>query len=467
MLLIGLLGLLWQAGFGLQVLGVGLPGASCPEDANGASATVSHAMVQRLWLLIVSTMGAKRTYPRLPPRVRAGGDHATQGRSLSQRLLPVLTGITALTICPIIVVASPPSRQSRVPAALTTLIEDYRHGDAAVALAEFMRWDAKRMAVEYEAWDSRRIAAKRFLPADADTAEIAALVMLNTEAAVGLDEFGVTHPPASGTPSHYQAALRLMKLLAARSTDAEVRAFCRDWFVLATSLWLSARQCFQAASTADDALQTLGPDAQLFLAAGSVAEAQMGPFESRTEVEPACGEPWGSSLFTWHGLFMIHNRYREKALTWLQRAVALDPALAEAHLRLGRVFYWADRSSQAQRELERSIAVMSSVERPFVGYLAAIFLGQLHEEARRGEEAKRAYEQAIQFNARGHIAHLALGHLLLMSGATEEGWTRVRAAFGDRADATSPEADPWLNYRSAQLWQAPQRAHALEAWVRR
>lgn len=412
--------------------------------------------------LIIATMGAKSACPRPPHAVGAGRDHAAQDRPLLRWFRPVLTGITALTICVVIVLAAPPSRQSRAPATLTTLIEDYRHGDAAVALAEFMKWDAKRMAVEYEAWDSRRIAAKRFLPADADTAEIAALVMLNTEAAVELDEFGVTHSPASGTPSHYQAALRLMKILAARSTDAEVRAFCRDWFVLATSLWLSARQCFQAANTADDALQMLGPDAQLFLAAGSVAEAQMGPFENRTEV--GCGEPWGSSR---HGVFMIHDRYRDDAQTWLQRAVALDAVLAEAHLRLGRVFYWADRSSQAQHELERSIAVMTSVERPFVGYLAAIFLGQLHEEAHRVEEARRAYEQAIQFNARGHIAHLALGHLLLMSGATEEGWTRVRAAFGDTVDGTSHEADPWLNYRSAQLWQASQRAHALEAWVRR
>jgi tetratricopeptide (TPR) repeat protein len=376
-----------------------------------------------------------------------------------------LAGIIACTLCVVIVAAS--TRQSRAPASLTTLIEEYRHGDAALALAEFMKWDAKRMAVEYEAWDTQRVAAQRFLPAETDTPDIAALIMLNTAAAVEIGEFTAASRSAAFGAFHYQAALRSVKGLVPRASHAEVRAFCRDWFVLTTSLWLSARHCSQAATTAHDALQWLGPEAQLFLAAASVAEAQMGPFENGAELDPACGQQWGASTLTWHGGFLIHAPDRENAERWLQRAVALDPSLAEAHLRLGRVLFWADRPTYARRELERAIAAVASAERPFVGYLAALFLGQLHEEAHRVEEAMRAYEQAIRFNPRGRAAYLALGHLLLMSGPAEEGWARVRAAFGETGDVNSDELDPWLLYRHGQAWQASDRLHALEGWVRR
>ena len=363
---------------------------------------------------------------------------------------------------------------------LASVIEDYRHGDAERALAEFKRWDAKRMAVEYEAWDTRRVEGQRFLPAGADVLDVAALVMLHTLAAVDLNEFGISRGSVSGGQSHYLAALRLVTALARtksqpqaapppgqKGRNTELGVFCRRWYVFATTMWLSASQCSQAEKTAREGIATVGPEAELLLVAGSVAETQMGPFENGAAVEPSCGEQWGPSELSAHGTWLIHSRTRQNAQDFFERAVALDPALAEAHLRLGRVLYWADRPADAQRELERALAAMQNAERPFVGYLAALFLGQLHDEAARVGEARRAYEQAIQFDPRGRAAHLALGHLLLMAGATDEGWAQVRETFRDTVDAGDGEVDPWLNYRNAQLWQASERVQALEAWVRR
>ncbi len=347
------------------------------------------------------------------------------------------------------------------------------------ALAEFTTWDAKRVTLEYEAWDSQRVAAQRFLPAGTDTRDIATLVMLHTLAAMQLAEFNASAVPKRGTP-HYQSALRLIKALVTPqhslsvtpahgqwATDPELRRFCRDWYALAAALWLSARQCFQAARTAQEGLTLLGAHAELLLAAGSVAETQMGPFGDGTQLEPSCAEAWGQSEFSRRGLLLVHTRTRESAQDFLARAVQLDPSLAEAHLRLGRVLFWSGRLADAQRELERALTSMKEAEYPFVGYLAALFLGQLHEETHRVDEARRAYEQAIGFNRRSSAAHLALGHLLITSGAEDEGWAHVRAAFEDPRRDGSSENDPWVNYRNGQSWLTLQRVETLVAWVQR
>ena len=369
--------------------------------------------------------------------------------------------------------------QSRNFSDLAGLITAFRRGDAVNALAEFTTWDATRVAREYEAWDSQRIAGQRFLPAGTDTPDTATLVLLHTLAAMQSGEFRASSLARGGT-SHYQSALRLMKTLVpaqhlsrtdpARgkwATDPELHRFCRDWYTIATALWLSARQCFQAARTAQEGLTRLGTEADLLLAAGSVAESQMGPFEDGTQLEPSCAEAWGPSQFTRRGLLLIHTRSRETAQDFLERAVLFDSSLAEAHLRLGRVYFWADRQADAQRELERAVTSMNEAEHAFVGYLAALFLGQLHEEAHRIDEARTAYEQAITFNRGGSAAHIALGHLLLRSGADEEGWARVRAALDSPHQNGLAEIDPWVDYRNGQSWLTLRRVEALAAWVQR
>ena len=57
--------------------------------------------------------------------------------------------------------------------------------------------------------------------------------------------------------------------------------------------------------------------------------------------------------------------------------------------------------------------------------------------------------------------------VLIVSGAPDDGWGRVRQTFSDNIGAASDDVDPWLNYRNAQLWSASSRVRALEAWVRR
>jgi len=365
------------------------------------------------------------------------------------------------------------SIQSTSSATLDRLIEEYRHGDAAAAMEEFARWDAKRVEAALASWDTLR-AASTFELTQMHIRPIAALVMLHTSAALQRDMFGISgRVVPSGTPNHYQAAHRLVKMLADRAREESatglpaadrigVRTFCRNWFVLATAMWMSAWQCEKAADAAGSGLASLGDDAQLLLAAGSVAEVRA--VHERMALTGTCGSPW--SMTSNHGSFVTSKRTLDDARAFLQRALALDGSLAEARLHLGRVFYWGDSSDDAVRELERAIADAPDADRAFIGYLAALFLGRVHEEAHRGPEARRAYQRAIELNPRGYVAHLALGHLLIMSGQVDDGWASVRAAFGDQGNKTSGELDPWATYRDAQTWRAARLAREMDAWVR-
>jgi len=363
--------------------------------------------------------------------------------------------------------------QSSSSGSLDRLIEQYRQGDAGAAMEEFARWDAPRVEAAVASWDTWLAATRGELTAK-HVRPIAALVMLHTSAAIQQSTFAMGgRAGAAGRPRHYQAAHRLVKVLADRARDegaaglpaadrAGIRQFCRDWFVLAAALWMSAWECDQAAGVADSGLASLGDDPQLLLAAGSVAEARA--VRERTLLAGACTPPW--PMTSLHGTFMTSKRTLEDAQVFLQRGVALDPALAEARLHLGRVFYWGDNAADAARELERAIADAPELDRGYIGYLAALFLGQLHEEAHRGPEARRAYERAHQLNPRGYVARLALGHLLIMAGQVEEGWANVRASVGGRETRTDVDLDPWAMYRDAQRWRAARLGREMDAWVR-
>jgi len=355
---------------------------------------------------------------------------------------------------------------------LDRVIAQYRHGDADAAVAEFLSWDAELLDSALASWEPMRAAAQPGWTGT-NARAVATLVMLQTAAAVQRNAFVKGgRAVAPGAPSYYQEAHRLVKVLAKHARDGSptglpavdrigVRAFCRNWFMLATALWMSAWQCERAADTADSGLNSLGDDAQLFLAAGSVAETRA--VRERRAQPGACFAPW--PMTSLHGSFMTSGRTLEDAQVHLQRALALDSSLAEARLHLGRVLYWAGKPNEAVRELNRAIEDAPAAERAHIGYLGALFLGQLHEEVRREQEAIRAYERAIELNPRGYVAHLALGHLLVTTGRIVDGWENVQRTFGEAATSVGADLDPWARYRDAQSWRAPQFMRELNTWV--
>jgi tetratricopeptide (TPR) repeat protein len=141
-------------------------------------------------------------------------------------------------------------------------------------------------------------------------------------------------------------------------------------------------------------------------------------------------------------------------------ALALDPSLAEARVRLGRVLQRLGRGDEAQRELER--AARDSQDAAMRG-LAHLFLGQIRE--RRGDAggAIREYRAALTAVPSLQPAAIALSALLAGRGERDE----AIAALREPLRAGAPDEMPlWLAYRLGSPSRAKQAFTRLREEIR-
>jgi tetratricopeptide (TPR) repeat protein len=348
----------------------------------------------------------------------------------------------------------PPSADK--PATLASLIDRCRRGDCGGASAELASWPRQRVVEESAA------------SAGGPARQAATVVLLNTGAAILHREFGVGDTPPPLDPVHLTVARRLMAALTNRSkTEPALRAFCSNWFVLIASAWSSSRRYPEAERDLRAAMGPLDDDPDVLLAAGSAAEALMGPYPNTSEAIAAHASSGRIQLAeakqTSQGLITGEWPDAEKRLN---RASSLAPGLIEARLRLGRVLFLVDRVAEARRELERVRDEAPGSDHPFASCLAHLFLGQVYERLNRRADAEKAYQAAIQLQPHDQAPHLALGHLLVVSGRADEGWAAVRRMLADSAGGAAQRLESLDAYRSGQSWQTTARIAALEAWVR-
>ena len=110
-----------------------------------------------------------------------------------------------------------------------------------------------------------------------------------------------------------------------------------------------------------------------------------------------------------------------KARAAATRAVALDPALAEAHTALAFVLFSFDRNlPAAQLSYRRSIELKPSYV-PARYWLASLFVG-----LRRYDEAVALDEEAVRLEPHSLFANVHLGWMLLIAERTEEAIRRIR-----------------------------------------
>jgi tetratricopeptide (TPR) repeat protein len=132
----------------------------------------------------------------------------------------------------------------------------------------------------------------------------------------------------------------------------------------------------------------------------------------------------------------------EEAGRALLDALALDPGLHEARLRLGRLLLVRGGLIEAEPVLE-AVERVSADERQ--RYLARLFLGRLAERRRRPDDAARFYARALEGWPDSQAARLALAHALETQHGPAAARPLVSATLSasrrlDRAD------DPWWLY---------------------
>lgn len=131
----------------------------------------------------------------------------------------------------------------------------------------------------------------------------------------------------------------------------------------------------------------------------------------------------------------------ERARRTFEDALAADPKLHEARLRLGRVLWRLDRPEPARACFEE---VLSKSDDKVLLYLAHLFLGRIHEDQGRLSEAEKQYEAALAVRSTSDAAAVALSHVRLVMGDT--GGAREAMEFGLNQLRVRVEGDPFKNY---------------------
>ena len=336
------------------------------------------------------------------------------------------------------------------PEAFADLFAQYRSGNAEAAVDAFAKWSPAR------------VDADAVLPDGvSDARSLAALAVLHTEAGMrnhtyGLFEADVPRELFLGFwgledvfEVHSFTAYRLIRDLAARAKktrDEQLLTFCRRWYIVSVSYCMRwDRQC-------DDQLVERGEhdldgedDAEYLLLLGAREE---GWLRHRDDA------PKGPAL----------GQYARWAL---KKALDLDPSLVEARMRLGRLYHMAGEDRDAQRELEQALAEARRGGHLFATHMAALTLGELHEEAGRMDRAIEFYRAAVESYPRGHTAAVALGQALVRTGQAAEGWSIARQMFATEGAEREAALDPYAIHRAAQYWQNASAVRALRETVRR
>ena len=152
----------------------------------------------------------------------------------------------------------------------------------------------------------------------------------------------------------------------------------------------------------------------------------------------------------------VHSEAAElrDAESEFRRAVELDPALAEARLRRGRVLARQGKHHEAATELRQALAW---TREPLLDYYVRLFLAAEEDALGRFGDARSLYEEAARLYPQAQAPRLALSQLAHRSGDR----AAARAALGtaiEPSTARQPDDDPWWMYqrsagRQAEEWR--------------
>ena len=152
---------------------------------------------------------------------------------------------------------------------------------------------------------------------------------------------------------------------------------------------------------------------------------------------------------TWE--LTMRERFLAKAEEYHREAIARDPALAEAHVRLGRVLQQRGKFPDARAALEAARRLESASE---VGYLATLFLAGVIEEASRAggrAPALAVYTELVQRWPECQSGHLGLSRAYSARGNGPAALDALKPLWKE------PERracfDAWWVYRSGQAWR--------------
>lgn len=106
-----------------------------------------------------------------------------------------------------------------------------------------------------------------------------------------------------------------------------------------------------------------------------------------------------------------------------QEATLADPETVVGRLRLGRVQWQLGDGEAARHTLEQALLL---AREPRQRYLAHLYLGRVHEDAQRLEQAIAQYRSAVALQPAAQTGAVALSHALRSAGDVEAAWEALQ-----------------------------------------
>jgi tetratricopeptide (TPR) repeat protein len=211
----------------------------------------------------------------------------------------------------------------------------------------------------------------------------------------------------------------------------------RDWY-RATAAWMQYYKVYDLEHL-NHARELFPEDADILFLCATQHETYASPVVQalmRTVILPAG--------YTLEPLSAREERRRAEAL--LRRAIATNPDLAEAHLRLGRLLAIEAQYADAERELALSL---EGLEDPENRYYAHLFLGAIQEATHQYHAAQATFARAADLFPDAQSPWLALAELARTRGDRAGALRAMQRVYALPPDGAG--RDPWWVYR---LWQA-------------
>jgi tetratricopeptide (TPR) repeat protein len=310
----------------------------------------------------------------------------------------------------------------------------YRAGENRAALSNLARLTAEQIAAGKEAL------LKAFdgpVPDEALRAaasmRIAALV--HTERAIGARNGFDT----AEWRNQIGVARAYVEKLASRDRSAE---FPRTWWLMVTAYLQGEFALATAKEFGEWAQDSVGDSPELSLAIGATEELG---WTLRHQAD--AGSQFKGDLND------AERAYR--------RALAGQPDLVEARIRLGRVLTLRGDIDGALRIL----ADVSEAAGPAYGYVARLFEGDAYERHGDTAKAEQHYLSATVLFPQAQSAYIALAHVRHKSGARAEAAEKVRLATRD--NSVPDTVEPWLWYSRGLSWRVNGYFDDLRAMARK
>ena len=344
----------------------------------------------------------------------------------------VAAALTALTLATVAAPVPAGAQPALTRESYFELIRRYARGERAEAVAGLGAWSERDLARQLAGVERAARAAERCpdCPNLLEDLPLRAAVMLHW------DRDRAELPSPEGVEQQRQCpgplarlAGRLARVLARRPASAD---FARRFFrMVVTSCQWDA--CFDAAERwAGEAIEVFPRDAELLLARGSVRE-ESATLGTRTPqpTDASSAQALAASR---------RDQGLQKARRDLEDALSIDAGLGLARVRLGRVLWRLGEPEPARQQLE---AALQSLRDPDHAYLARLFLGRIHQDAGRLEEAVSEYRLAAAVHPSALSAGVALSNALRQGDA--EG-ARLVLRQGLRHAGRRQERDPYWDY---------------------